>query len=377
MTMYRLSAPICLLCCAAACDPSSTDQGDSLDDDDTGEVDSDTMADTDDPSAPTTDGDSDPTGGDPTGDPGDALADSVFLYVHADDGYADSVRAYDIATDQSWVVTDFGGDVEIRSVAIHPDRTTLAISSFYQLQTADESEGIWRVPAAGGAPELMMEPWAGDDGEGQSIADLVYSYDGAHVYFGHSTSTTGGSTLARVAAAGGVPELFLDSSASCLGHVGPAPAPNGEQLVSVRFDCTDHALEGMILHDLPPSGPGQVFLPEGDLYGFESTAPQWSADASALLFVVNTKIDADADGLYDGDGAALMLMDTATGDSFELVPPVDDQRIFDFALSPDETHIVMCMGSAAGQDLVLADLTGAALSYRTLTTDGESCGTAW
>jgi Tol biopolymer transport system component len=367
-TPYLRFAPILLLLCA--CDLPSEDDGEMRDDDDAETGDEEMEETGSDPTDP------DPTDPDPTGTvDGDALPESVFLFIHADDAYADSVRAYDIATDESWVVTDFGGGVEARSVAIHPDRKTLAISSYYESVNAEESEGIWRVPAAGGEPELIMEPWSGN-GEGQSVAELVYSPDGAHVYFGYSDSN-GGSTLARVAAEGGVPELFLDSSGTCSSHVAPAPAPNGVQLVSVRADCNDPAQSGLVLHDMPPTTAGQVLLAEGVSYGFPSAAPQWTADASALLFLVDGKFDIEGDGVFDGQGTSVVLMDTASGNLVDLVPPADGQQIYSIALSPTETHIVMCMRSDAGEDLWLVDLTGEALTYRALTSDGSSCRAAW
>lgn len=386
---YRRLAPLCLLTCAAACDLSPSDDDDTTAEDDGSESGSDPTGETDMPGtsadASSDPSGSDPSGADPTGDPsgpdtgapGDALPDSVLLYIHADAGNADSVRAYDVATGESWVVTDFGGNVEVRSVAIHPSRTSLAIASFYELQTAEESEGIWRVPAAGGTPEPIMAAIDGDEGEFQSVANLAYTYDGSEIYFDYSSSTTGGGTLARVADGGGLPELLLDSGGTCSAQAAPAPGPSGTQLLAVRDGCIDVAQEGVILHDLPPGNAGQVVIPVGDIYELPLVAPQWSADGLGVIFQIMTRIDLEGDGFYDGQGESLQLWDTQSGQVYEVVPPAIEQRIYGFAVSPDETGIVMVMGSAAGQDLVLLDLSGASASYRTLTSDGQNVAVAW
>jgi Tol biopolymer transport system component len=392
-TRYTYLVPMSLLLCAAACDPLHGDDDPSGDDDSSGAA-----SDSDDPSAtgdpattaattddPGSDSDptgadptgSDPTGSDPTGEPGDPLAGSVLLFLHDDGNYSDSVHAYDIASDQTWLVTDFGGNVEARSVAIHPDRTRIAIASYYEISDPDESEGIWGMPAAGGEPQPIMDAWEGDAGEVQDVGDLAYSADGAYIYFDHSTSTTGGGVIARVAADGGVPELFLDANGTCTANAGPAPDPSGTQMLSVRSGCVDLELEGLVLNDLPPTGIGQVAIPEGTSYDLPFVAPQWSADGSAVLFVMGSVLDIDGDGTNDGQGESVVLWDIAGGQVLEVVPAAVGQRIYNFAVSPDERYLAMCMASAAGQDLVLADLGGEAISYRALTTDGNSCHVAW
>jgi hypothetical protein len=233
------------------------------------------------------------------------------------------------------------------------------------------------VPVAGGTPEPIMAAIVGDDGEFQSVANLAYTYDGADIYFDYSSSTSGGGTLARVADSGGLPELLLDASGTCSFHAVPAPGPSGTQLLSVRTGCIDLELGGIILHDLPPTNVGQVAIAEGDIYEFPSVAPQWSADGTAVIFEMGTRIDLDQDGFYDGQGDTLQLWDTQSGATYELIPPAIGQRIYGFAISPDESELVMCMGTAAGQDLVLVDVTADTLSFVPLTNDGKSCSVVW
>jgi hypothetical protein len=359
------------------------------DDDDDAETGGDDDDDADEPSDPSgADDDDDDTGSDPdtgsgpdsdsdTSDPGDALGDSVFVYIHQDGGNVDSVRAYDVATNETWVVSDFGGNTEINGVAIHPDRTTLAVSAFYQLEDADESEGIWRISAQGGEPENIMPALPGEDGEFQSVANLVYSPDGAHVWFDHGTSF-GGGTIARVADSGGLPELFVDTNVGCAASGAPAPSPDGAQVYGVRGACQDFANEGLVAYGVPPTDGGQVVIPEGVSYDLHQQAPQWLADGSGLVYALGTRIDTDGDGMFDGQGDMLGLLELASGQSYEVVAPADGQLIDAFAVSPDESYVVLCMrNAAAGQDLVLLDLSGETPAYTTLTSDGASCRPAW
>jgi hypothetical protein len=301
----------------------------------------------------------------------------VFLFLHDEGGWADSVRAYDTATGETWLVTDLGGDVAIASIAIRPDRTEIAIAADDPLASPGDSETIWRLPASGGTPEPIMDGIAGDADEGQDIAALVYSWDARELWFEYSSSVGGGGLIGRVDAAGGIPEFFGDSNGGCLGNAAPSPGPSGAQLVTVRHSCQDLTREGVVAFDLPPVDLGQVVVPEGDLYDIASIPAQWSADGAALMFVLGTRIDGDGDGIYDGQGDGLLAMSTATGELFDAVPAAVGQRIFGFAVAPDEASIVLCMGSAAGQDLVLLDLSGAMPQYRQLTDDGGSCRVAW
>lgn len=100
-------------------------------------------------------------------------------------------------------------------------------------------------------------------------------------------------------------------------------------------------------------------------------------DPTGLLYALSTRIDTDGDGLLDAQGGGIALLDFASGQSFELVPAAPGQRIAEFAVSPDEARIVMCMGSNVVSDLVLLDLTGELPAYYMLTSDGVSCRVAW
>ena len=136
-------------------------------------------------------------------------------------------------------------------------------------------------------------------------------------------------------------------------------------------------LEGLVTFTVPPADGGQVLLPQGDSYDIHSIAPYWLNDGTGLLYALSTRIDTDGDGLLDAQGDGIALLDFASGQSFELVPVAPGQRIDEFAVSPDEARVVMCMGSNVVSDLVLLDLTGESPAYYMLTTDGVSCRVAW
>jgi hypothetical protein len=381
-----------LLACVAVpgCDMFESDADDSggteesgTDDDDGGSTDA--MSDT---GAPTDLTPADETGPDPdsgpdsdTSPPGDALGDSVFLYIHADGDYADSVHAYDVDAQQTWLVTDFGGNTELSSIAIHPDRTSIAVSAFYQLSDAAESEGIWRVPLGGGEPESIMAALPGEDGVLNGVDSLAYTPDGAYVYFDHATfdpsTSVGGGTLARVADGGGLPELFLDSNGTCALNAAPSPSPDGSQLFGVRSVCTDSTNEGLVAYAAPPTDVGQVAFPADGSYGVQLVSPEWLSDGSGVLFVVNTLFDLDGDGNNDGQGDTVLLLSLVDGQVYILVPPADDQHIRSFALSPDDSRMILCLDTVDMEDLVLVDFTGEAPTYTALTNDGNSCDATW
>ena len=389
----RSYAALCtLLACVAptGCDLSPEDdedggQGDTDDDASDSDDPSDPSdpSDSSDPSDPTDPSGSDPDTGGPDSDsgsdtstPGEALGDSVFVYIHDEGDNTDTVRAFDVATNESWLVEDFEGSTEIRSIAIHPDRTSLAVSAFYQLSDADESEGIWRVSPSGGAPENIMQAIPGDDGEFQSVANLVYSPDGAHVYFDLGTSY-GGGTIARVSDGGGLPELFLDINNGCAVNSAPGFSPDGSMMLTQRDVCTDSMQQGLIAYDAPPSGTGQVLIVDSDQVGLPLVSPQWLADNSGVVLDTNLHLDQDGDGTYETDGAALLILNFADGQLYTLVPAIANTQIRSFAISPDETRIVLCLDGGSGENLVLVDLTGEAPTYLDLTSDGSSCYAAW
>jgi Tol biopolymer transport system component len=216
----------------------------------------------------------------------------------------------------------------------------------------------------------------GDDGEFQSVANLVYSPDGADVWFDLGTSY-GGGTIARVSDGGGLPELFLDIANGCAVNSAPSFSPDGSQMFTMRDVCTDYMQQGLVSYDAPPSGSGQVVLVDSDQVGLPLVAPQWIADGSGVVLDTNLHLDQDGDGTYETDGAAILVLNFADGQLYTLVPAIAGTQIRSFAISPDESAMVLCLDSGAGEDLVLVDLSGEAPTYLNLTSDGNSCYAVW
>lgn len=328
----------------------------------------------------------DPSGADTDGDDSTIDDDTFFFVRRVGDGYDDELWAYDLATDQASRVTDLGGMVSIKSIAIAPDRSAVAIASDYQRVDYQASEAIWRFDAhagaIGGEPTLLMPPIPTpigvSTGYSQQIDDLQWHPDGSALWFGHGfffdIGEPGGGAIGRVDAATGEFELFIDAIADCTVNTSPSPSPDASVLLAVRAVCIDSAHEGLIGSAAVPAADAQVIVPSSNLV---FATPRWLADGSGVLFAGSIDYDGDGDGTAESFGSALLLLDTNTGDQYVVMPPTPDQYVWSFAMAPDEARFVVCLNSDAGRNLLLVDLSGEQATSRWLTDDGASCYPAW
>lgn len=326
------------------------------------------------------DGDPDDTGSDPS-----ALGDDVFFFVRGiADG--DALWAYDLATDHAHEVTPLGGNSEIRSIAIHPDRNVVAIASDYGAVDHQDSESIHAFEVneslVFGKPELLMpaipKPIGVATGYKQQIDELRWHPDGAWLWFGHSVqedfSMPGGGTLAGVDPGTGALEFYVDSIGDCLVNTGPSPSPDGSVLLAVRSVCIEGANEGVVGFDVPPAGEPQMIVPRPEAI---FTAPRWLPDGAGIVYAARIDYDSDGDGVFDVYGDAIVLLDVATGDQYAMLPPTPEVYIWDFTLSPTGDRVVACVFQDDAQDLLLLDFSVDPPASRWLTDDGSSCKPSW
>lgn len=391
-----LSLSIPLLACDS--EPSDADDdGDgetgSQDDDDDDEADDDEADDDD--SADTSAGDEDPT--DPSADdtgtdtgiePGTPIDDGVFFYVREIDTTVDEVWSYDLATDttQRVLAADDGGVAEVSSIAIHPDRTWIAVATTWNTTHYQQSENIFGFAAGEGAtlgePSLLLEglpaPVGASSGYSQQIDDLRFQPDGSALWLGHSfafdISDPGGGVIASLDLGSGELTLHDEIVDDCTVNSGPSPSPDGGALFVVQGVCTEEAHEGIVGFDLPLGGASQQVLTAPNI-GFAT--PRWTPDGAGITYYDEIDWDSDGDGMGDIFGHALMLLDLAEGTQYALLPPAPNQYFWDFTMSPDGTRFVMCVNHEDQRDLLLVDYSGDEATTRWLTNDGVSCKPSW
>jgi hypothetical protein len=386
---------------AVGCDPapSSDDEGESDtesdddDDDDSGDDDPSaadddpTGADDDDDGADTSGGDTtDPSGGDTEGE-GTPIGDDVFFYVREVDDSEDEVWAYDLATDTTQRVIAFdGAGGEVSSIAIHPDRSWIAVASDWNLNHYQQSESIYAYPIGEdlelGEASLVMEglppPAGASAGYSQQIDDLRFHPDGSRLWLGHAfffdISEPGGGAIASLDLATGEFALHEEIVEDCTVNTGPSPSPDGEVLLVVQGVCIDDTHEGIVAFDVPLAGAAQPVLPSSTV-GFGT--PRWLPDGAGIAYWGEIDYDTDGDGMNDIFGAALLLLDLASGMQYALLPPAVEQYIWDFTMSPDGTRYVVCVSHEGVRDLLLVDYSGDEGTARWLTEDGLSCKPSW
>lgn len=356
--------------------PTDDDSGDGSDPDDSGGPASDDD----------TGSDGDPDDGDPdTGSDPSVLADDVFFFVREiADG--DALWAYDLATDQAHEVTPLDGGSEITSVAIHPDRTLVAIATDYEALDYQDSESIYAFEVnedlVFGDPTLLMpgipKPVGVATGYSQQVDDLRWHPDGSWLWFGHAFqqdfTIPGGGTLAGVDPATGAFELYLDTVGDCSVNTGPSPSPDGSVLLSIRSVCIDGAHDGFVAFDVPPAGEPEMIVPTTEAI---FTTPRWLPDGTGIVYAGRIDDDSDGDGAFDVYGNAIVLVDLATGDRYALLPPTPEVYIWDFTLSPAGDRVVVCINQNDAQDLLLLDYSVDPPTSRWLTDDGASCKPSW
>lgn len=327
----------------------------------------------------------DDTGDADSGSDPSALDDAVFFFVR-DTQDGDSLWAYDLGTDQAHEVTALDGISDIRSVAIHPDRTVVAIASDYGGIDHQDSEAIYAFEVNDdlvfGEPTLLMPPLPKPVGVAtgykQQLSSLRWHPDGAWLWFSHAYqldfSEPGGGTLAGVDPTTGTHELYLDSIGDCIVNTAPSPSPDGSVLLSVRGVCIDGAHEGLVAFDNPPAGDPDVVVPLPDAL---FATPRWLPDGTGIIYGTKLDGDGDGDGVADFYTDAIVLLDVATGDQYALLPPTADVFVWDFTISPTADRVVVCVSQNDTRDLLLLDFSGAEATSRWLTDDGGSCTPSW
>lgn len=392
-TLSRLLLGVCAAT-ASGCDADPPGDGGSAASDTDGpdgaSTGDDTESDPSDPTAstdPTTD--PDPTGADSTGDAppsGLAVSDDVLFFVRATDSTSDTLWAYDVASDGAEPVPVFDDTSEIRAIAIHPARTSIAVASDFQTVDYQASESIYAIgidaDGSFAAPEVLMPafptPIGVSSGYRQQISDMQWHPDGSALWFNHSfmldISMPGGGGLGWVDGNGGEGELFVDALGDCTVNTGPAPSPDGAAVLAVQAVCIDGSHEGVVAFDVPPAGAPELIVPGPDIV-FDN--PEWIPDGSGVVFASTIDYDGDGDGTAEQRGDALLLLDVATGEQHVLLAPSPDAYVWSFAMAPDALRFAVCVSQAGAQNLLLVDYSGAEPTTRWLTDDGVSCDPEW
>ena len=391
----RVAPPLCRLLlgvCAAsasACDGDPPAGSGSATTDTDGPSGGDTDGGDPNPTDPTDPTDPDPSGAASTGDAppsGLALSEDVLLFVRATDSSSDTLWAYDVASDAAEPLPVFDDGTEIRAIAIHPTRTSIAVASDFESIDYQASETIHSIAidADGSftAPGVLMPPFPApigvSTGYRQQISDMQWHPDGSALWFNHSfmvdISTPGGGGLGWVDGDGGEGELFVDALGDCTVNTGPAPRPDGAVVLAVQAVCIDGTHEGVVAFDVPPAGAPDVVVPAPDAV-FDN--PEWIPDGSGVVFGATIDYDGDGDGTAEQRGDALLLLDVATGAQHVLLAPTPESYLWSFAMAPDALRFAVCISQGGGQNLLLVDYSGEEPTTRWLTDDGVSCDPEW
>lgn len=331
-------------------------------------------------------GGSDDDDGSDSGPGGSTLDDDVLFFTKDLDPSGQALWAYDVGTDQAHQVTALDGMSEIRSIAIHPGRTGLAIASTYGVGDYQASEAIYGFDfddtLTFGEPTLVMQPIPApanaSSGYYQRLGNLAFHPDGSRLWFSHSfqfsAGNPGGGTIGSLDLVGGDYALYIDSVGDCTVNTGPSPSLDGTVLLGVRGVCIDGTHDGLVAFDVPPQGEPQVIVPTSNMV---LASPRWTAGGAGIVYAAGIDFDADGDGTTDVYGDALVLLDITAGEQYALLPPTAGNRIWNFAISPGGDRFVACVSHDGPRDLLLVDLSGNEPQARWLTDDGVSCDPAW
>lgn len=345
------------------------------------------------------------------------FTDDEVAYMTYSDGSYDAIHVIDATTGATRLVSDLDGGegFGLSSVAMAPDRRSIAFAAYFRLEESDVSPagglphpGIWRV-AEGEQYELIAPPLqqmdsgteCSSDAECSPLGmecnlvfgtcqleaadfvtdDLAFSPDGDELWFSYGTYwldgyyLSGGTTLASVSSVYGesaVPEVHLDDS-GCAQVSDPTVSPDGGSVTAIRSVCLDGSDDGLFRYDLPAMD-GTRAVPTPDGFDIALTSPDWYPDGSGFVFVVYGGWDGDGDGVVDwyADGLVQWLAET---DEVTLISAMPEGfSILDPSISPDGTKIAMCV-TGAGSDLYLVDLE--AWRQDPITEHGASCKPSW
>lgn len=338
--------------------------------------------------------------------------DTLVFVVDAGDGA--EIHAYDLATRMRRRLFRVADPTtwDVRSIALAPTRDRIAFASHYgydaaQYPLADglPTEGIWAVDVNGTNVRALMAPLKDDRGtvecthdstceplgmvcdgavsrcresaRTRTVGELAWSPNGDAVWFvsadhhWQGTQLAGGTTLGRVSAQGGAPELFAAND-GCAQVTAPAPHPTDGSLVAVQSVCTSGGAR-VVRYDSMPPRQGTELFSEADLeFWVDLSDVEWTRDGSGLIF-----------GAYGGafESDAIVYLEAATGTLYLAFEAAPGQWIEGQDLAPDGQRMVVCVGEtvngAAQRDLYLVDLTSTTPSSTALTTDGKSCDPSW
>ncbi|MEQ9500148.1 MAG: hypothetical protein RIT81_24950 [Deltaproteobacteria bacterium] len=340
--------------------------------------------------------------------------DTLVFEVRVGSG-ASEIHAFDVATSQRRKVFTVADTTtwDLTDLALSPSRDTIAFSSHFgydpmqfPLEDGLPTQSIWAVDVDGAAPRQLMAPLADDRGaiecthdstceplgmkcstvlsrcrdfaRTRTVSELVWSPDGAAVWFVYAdhdwqgTQLRGGTTLGRVAATGGAPELFA-ANGGCAQVTGPAPHPVDGSLVAVQSVCTRGGARMVRFDSMPPREGTELFSEADVEFSIDLSDVEWARDGSGFIF-----------GAWGGAFAsdAVVYLEAATGTLYLAFEAGVGRWIESQDLAPDGERMVVCVGETgadgeARRDLYLVDLTATTPSARRLTTDGRSCNASW
>ncbi len=346
--------------------------------------------------------------------PPQPLSEDTFVFVFDGAGAAE-LHAFDLATSSRRAIftVDDGSAWSVRDVALSPARDTIAFASHYgydamayPLEDGLPTEAIWAVDVDGTDVRRLMAPLKDDRGtvecthdstceplgmvcdgavsrcresaRTREVGELAWSPAGDALWFVHAdhfwqgTSLRGGTTLGRVAATGGAPELFA-ANGGCAQVTAPAPHPTDGSLLAVRSVCTSGGARVVRFDAMPPQQGTELFS-EADLeFWVDLSDMEWTRDGRGFVF-----------GAYGGsfESDAIVFLEAATGTLYLAFEAASGQWIEGQDLAPDGKRMVVCVGERgaddeARRDLYLVDLTATTPTATPLTTDGKSCAPSW
>ena len=304
------------------------------------------------------------------------IADQSFIYVETQDALSDHIRAFDVQTRTSRVVTELADSPnEVVGVALSPDRRLVAFASYYRADDAiadRDTQAVWVINADGSNPRRVVEPLDA----GSSTPQLVvggWSADGKRVYF--SVDIDGGSRVGWVDVASGTSDIGV-SGIGCTQVSTPAPRPGGGVGV-IATSCTGQWPGIMLLSD-DLTAP-EFLISEEDLPDVDVTlsALEWTSSGAGFVFV--------ASGFFEPGGPSgqgVVFADTSTGNIGLLTEVLQDGSVLDATISPDDNSLVYCYsradaGGTFARDLYLIDSATDPPLREQLTSDGRSCSPSW
>ncbi len=349
------------------------------------------------------------------------LSEAEVAYMTYTDGAYDAIRVVDTTTGEDRLLSDLDGGegFGLSSVAMSPDRRSVAFSAYFRLDEADlpssgglPHPGIWRVGADGEGYEEIAPPLQQMEGGSSCSSDadcaslgmecnlafetcqlpaasyvtdgLAFDPSGERLWFGYGTYwldgsyLAGGTTLASVDASydgeSEIPDIHSTAEARGCAQVSDPAVDADGSVLAIHSVCLDWGDEGMFRYEVPGMDARRaVPTPEG--FDLSLTSPDVFPDGSGFVFVVYGGWDEDGDGWSDWYADGLVRYDAATEEVSLVSAMPEGYSIKDPSISPDGDQIVMCVTGGGGSDLYLVDLE--AWTQEPLTEHGASCKPSW